>query len=113
MVVLITKGYSKDLRGIGLVEVLWKTTTGIINMQLTTEIQYHDKLNGLQSGCGMGNATLEDNMLQLITTMREAVFHTIFPELQKEYDALEQDRCIYILVGYGVVPRMLRILQTY
>ena len=34
-VVLIPKGDRRDFRGIGLVKVLWKTTTGIINQKLT------------------------------------------------------------------------------
>ena len=31
MTMIVPKGDGKDLRGIGLVEVLWKSTTGIIN----------------------------------------------------------------------------------
>ena len=34
-------------------------------------------------------------------------------DLQKAYDALDQDRCLKILAGYGMGPQMLWILQTY
>ena len=62
---------------------------------------------------GTGGATLEANLLQQLTDMRAAVLHAIFLDLQKEYDALDRDRCIYILTVYGVGPRMLRLLRTY
>ena len=45
--------------------------------------------------------------------MREAVFREIFLDLQKGYDALDRDGCLNILVGYGVVPKALRILRTF
>ena len=45
--------------------------------------------------------------------MREKFLHSIFLNLHKAYDALYRDHCLGILVGYGVGPRMLRILRTY
>ena len=45
--------------------------------------------------------------------MREAVLHTILLDLQKEYNSLEQERCLNILAGYGVGPLILQLLQTY
>ena len=45
-VLLIHKGDSKDFRLFGLVEVLWKATTVIINQRLTLEIFYHDTWHG-------------------------------------------------------------------
>ena len=41
------------------------------------------------------------------------VIHFIFLDLRKAYDALDRKRCIDILVGYGVGPSTLFILQTY
>ena len=37
----------------------------------------------------------------------------IFLELHKAYNALDRDRFVDILEGYGVGPRSCRILQTY
>ena len=93
--------------------VLWKATTGIINRRLTAEIRYHDTVHGFCMGHGTGGATLEANLLQQLTDMREAVLHAIFLDLQKAYDALDRYRCIDILTVYGVGPRMLRLLRTY
>ena len=46
MVVLIPKGNGRDFRGIGLVEVLWKTTMGLLNQRFTLEIGLHDVFHG-------------------------------------------------------------------
>ena len=49
---------SRDFRGIGLVEVLCKMVTGILNRRLTLDIQCHDTLHGSHAVRGMGTASL-------------------------------------------------------
>ena len=70
MVVLIVKKDGRGLSVIGIVDVLCKTTMGIINRRLTSEISYHDMLHGFWGGFGTGTATLEANLIQQLTTMR-------------------------------------------
>ena len=113
MVVIIPKGEIADSRGVGLLEVLWKAIYGIINRRLLSSIQFHDVLHGFCAGRGKGTATFEATMLQKLISKREKVLHAIFLDLRKYYDALDRDRCLDILEGYGVGPRMLRILRTY
>ena len=60
--VLIPKGGGKYC-GIGLVEVIWKAATVILNLRFTAAITYHDFLHGLWTGRGTVTATLELNML--------------------------------------------------
>ena len=72
-VVFITKRYSGDFRGIGLVEMLWKTVTGILNQQLTVAITFYDVLYGFQAGRGVGTSDLETKLIQQLTDMRDAV----------------------------------------
>ena len=55
---MIPKGGGKDFRGIELVEVLWKFTTGIIKRHLTSTIHYHDTLHGFQKVVGWVLLTL-------------------------------------------------------
>ena len=45
VVVLIPKGKSGNFRGIGLVEVIWKTMSSLLNFQVTEEIIFHDVLH--------------------------------------------------------------------
>ena len=61
----------------------------------------------------MGNAALEAKLFQQLTAMREAVLFKIFLDLQKAYDALDQERSLKLIVAYGVSPRTLRLLWTY
>ena len=57
-VVLIPKG-GRYIQGIGLMELLWNIVTAL-----------HDMLHFFRDGCGMGNASLESNMIQQIMSMR-------------------------------------------
>ena len=55
MVVMIPKGVGTDFRGIGLVGVLWKTISGIINCQISSSIYnsmmtYMDFARGEEQG---------------------------------------------------------------
>ena len=69
-VVLVSKGGGKDFRGIGLVEVMWKDTTGILNRQLTAVNTYHNILHGFNAVRGMGTAILKAKDLHHLTFMR-------------------------------------------
>ena len=74
-IVLITKG--GRFRGIGLVEVLWKTITSLLDRWITAAIYFHDALRGFGVGQGMVTAALEDKILQHLTSMREAVIFKV------------------------------------
>ena len=110
---MITKGGCTDFQGIGLVEVMWKVITGIINHRLSSSISFQNVLNVFCAGRRTGTTTLEAKLLQQLTAMREAVLHYILLDLRKAYDALDRYLCLYILVGYDVGPRKIRILQAY
>ena len=111
-VVMIPKG-QKEYRRIRLVEVIWKVVAEILHRRLTTSITYHDFLHGFWAGRGTGTATLEANLLQQLTAMREEVLYVIFLDLQKVYDALDRYRCQEILEGYRVGPRARQLLRKY
>ena len=61
------------LRGIGLVEVMWKVVAVILNLRLTSSITFHNVLHGFWASCGTGTATLEAKLLQQLAAMREEV----------------------------------------
>ena len=76
-VVLIPKGKG-GVRGIGLVEVLWKAIVSLLNRQLTAVISFHDTLHGFRAGQGTANAALKAKLLQQLTPMWEAVLFEVF-----------------------------------
>ena len=110
--VVILKGGGIDFWGVGMLEVLWEAISGIINVRLFYSIQIHDALHGFHAGRGIRNATLPEKLLQKIISMRDMVIRSILLDLQKAHYALDRDRCLDILEGYGVGPRMFRILRT-
>ena len=113
MAVIIPKGGGTDFLGNGLVEFLWKAISVIINYRLLSSIQPHDVLHGFCAGRVTGDATLEADLLQQLIAMRETVLRAIFLDMRRAYYALDRERCIYILEGYGVGPRTICILRTY
>ena len=110
---MIPKGGGTDFRGIGLVDVLWKAISGIINRQLSSSIQFHDVIHGFCTGRGTGTTTLKEKLLQQLVAMREMVLHTIFLGLRTAYGALDRERYLDTLARYGVGPRTICILQMY
>ena len=58
-------------------------------------------------------ATLEAKLIQQIALMRYEFMYTLFMNLHKVYDALERDRCMEILEGYGMGARSHDILWVY
>ena len=77
-----------------------------------TAITIQNIVHGFWEGRGTGTAALEAKLLQQLSAMREAVLFGIFLNLQKEYYALDWDRCLVILAAYGVCRRTIRLLQT-
>ena len=90
-VVLLPKG-GKYYRGIGLVEVVWKSETVILNCRFNASITYHDSLHSLWAGRGTGTADLKVKLLQQVTSMREEVLHKIFLDPYNLYDVLDRSR---------------------
>ena len=68
-------------RCIGLVEVLWKTATGILNYRLTSEIQYHENLNGFCTGRGTETASITAKLLQKLMYTIEAFLYDILLDI--------------------------------
>ena len=102
--------FTKEKRyfqGIRLVEVLWKAVASLLNRRIMAEIMYRDVLNRFWSGQGTETASLESNLLQQLMVKREAVLFEVFLDLQKAYDALDQDRCLELLGAYWFGPRTL------
>ena len=112
MVVLIPKG-NGEFRVIMLVEVLWKVLLVDINWRIGATLQFHDVLHIFRAGHGMGTASLKAKFLQHLMARREEILYEVFLDLRKAYDALDRERCMEILVGYGVGPRIERIIRHY
>ena len=78
-----------EYRGIGLVEVIWKMITTIINNLLRTVIFLCDALHGFVQGRGAVKATLEAKLAQhLAVIFHEQLFH-LFLYVKESYESLD------------------------
>ena len=94
-------------------DVVWKLVAAILNRRLTAYIAYHNFLHGLWAGRGTGTSTLEAKLLHQLEAMREEFMYVIFLGLHKSCEALDRERCLEIMKGYGVGHQACRILRTY
>ncbi len=109
VVMLIPKG-GCDLWGIGLLNPFWKVVEKIMVCRLGT-IDFHLCLHGGLPKRGMGTATIEAKLAQQLAWIEQEPLYQVFIDLRKVYDHLDQERCLAIMTGYGVGPKLLG-LQT-
>ena len=110
--VLILKG-GGGYRRIGLVEVIWKVFTLIVNNQLLCTTILHNDLNGFIKGRGIGTEIMEENLEHQLAGIFHAPLFHVFINVQKDYDSLDIGRYMEILRGYGLGPKLHGLLQRY
>ena len=71
-----------------MVELLWKTESGILNRCLMLVIVYHGTLHGFQAGQVMGINSLEAKLIHNMEAMSDEILYEIFLSLHEDYDAL-------------------------
>jgi exonuclease III len=112
LLVLLPKP-SGGIRGIGLLEVIWKVCSSIVDARLKASISLHDSLHGFRSSRGTGTAILELILRMQLSHIQHRPLYLIFLDLTKAYDTLDRDRTLEILKGYGIGPNVIRLLQTF
>ena len=112
MMVLIHKGNGEFIC-IGIIKLLCKAFSGVINQWIGVAVQFHDVMHGFLSDRGTGTASPESKLLHHMMEISEDVLYEVFLNPLKAYDALVREQCMDILVGYGVGPRMESILWHY
>ena len=111
LVVILKPG--GGVRGIGLLESLWKLIEKIIESRLSTGIQFHDALHGFRKKRGCGTAILECQLEQERALHQGETLFQVFLDLTKAYDTLDRKRTLKILAQYGVGPNILRLLEGF
>ena len=111
IIVLLPKG-NGDYRGIGLLEPLWKCVEILMDTRLHV-IEFHDCLHGFLTGRGTGTATTEVKLAQQLAYLEQQPLFGIFIDLKKAYDAMDRERCLEIMVAYGVGPNLIRLLRFF
>ena len=112
IIVLLPKG-NGEFRGIGLLETIWKLIEKIIDLRIKLKMQYHDVLHGFRPNRGTGTAILEVKLFLQLAAMDQVPTYAVFLDLRKAYDAIDRERTIGILQGYGVGSNTIRLLQNF
>ena len=110
--ILLPKG-DGQYRGIGLLEIIWKLISKIIDRRIKAHVEFHDALHGFRAKRGCGTATIEAKLLQQLATIEQSALFKIFLDLRKAYDTLDRTRTLEILALYGLGKNALRLLETY
>ena len=101
------------VRGIGLLELIWKLIERIISNRLAAGIQFHDALHGFRKGRGCGTAILECRLEQECSLYNGETLFQVFLDLTKAYDTLDRERTLTILSTYGVGPNTIRLMEAF
>jgi hypothetical protein len=56
---------------------------------------------------------IEAKLAQQLSYLELKPFYGVFLDLKKAFDAMDRERCIMILEGYGAGPRMIRLIRGY
>jgi hypothetical protein len=58
----------------------------------------------------MGTAIIKAKLAQQLSYLKLKPFYGVFLKLRKAFDAMDRERCILILEGYGAGPRLVRLV---
>ncbi len=111
IVVLISKG-GGDYQGIGLLEPMWKVCEQVIDTRLN-RIPLHKSLHGCCNGRGTGTSVMEAKLTQQLAHLEQVPFYSVFLDLKKAFNSMDCERCLLILGGYGVGPKMICLIQNF
>lgn len=101
------------VRGIGLLDVVWKLVMKILDIRIQKNVAFHDVLHGFRHKRGTGTAIIEAKLAQELAAFHQEAFYEIFLDLKKAYDTVDRGRALDIFQQYGVGPKAIRLLQTF
>jgi len=113
ILVLIPKSEPGKVRGIGLLESLWKLITTIIHCRLMKGITFHPDMHGFLPKKGCSTACMEAKLQMQHLYCTGQPLYQIFIDVSKAYDGLDRDRTLQLLKEYGVGKNIIRILRNF
>lgn len=96
-----------SMRGVGLIEVIWKLTEAIIDTRVKECIKFHDMLHGFTTTRGTNTAILEAKLQQEYANISQIPLFQVYLDLRKAYDKLHRKRALATLEAYGMGPNLL------
>jgi hypothetical protein len=106
MVILLLPKGGGNFRGIGLLSPCWKVVEKIMVPRMGA-INFHPCLHGGMPKREMGTAMTEAKLAQQLAWVEQEPLFQVFVDLCKAYDHLNRTKCLEIMIGYGVGPKLL------
>ncbi len=78
-----------------------------------TAFDLQDLLHSCHDRRGTGTAGIKAKLAQQLAHLEQAPFYGVFLDLKKAFDSMDRERCLSILGGYRVRPRMIRLIQNF
>ena len=78
--------------GIGLVEMVLKVCTAVVNCRLKRSVTLHDALHGFREGRDLEKATLEANLAQKLASITHKPLFRVLLDVLKMYDSLDRGK---------------------
>ena len=111
-VVLLPKA-DGGVRGIGLLDIVWKILMRIVDLRVKGAVSFHDTIHGFRAQRGCSTAIIEAKVVQELAALQQTPFYAVFIDLRKAYDTVDRSRVLDILEGYGVGPRARTLLRSF
>jgi hypothetical protein len=73
----------------------------------------HDSLHGCRDKHRTRTAGIKAKLAQQLAHLEQVPFYGVFLDLKKAFDSMDRERCLLILEGYGVGPRMIRLIRNF
>ncbi len=73
----------------------------------------HDSLHSCRNKRRTGTAIIKAKLEQQLSYLELKPFYGVFLDLRKAFNAMDRERCIMILEGYGAGPRLVRLVCSY
>jgi hypothetical protein len=108
---LIPKADPTQMRGIALLEVIYKLIAAIINNRMADAIVFHKAIHGFRIGRSTMTATMILKLLMQHAQRTTKPTYYVFLDLKKAYDTMDRKRTLEILKAYGVGPIILGIIE--
>lgn len=112
ILVLIPKEEQGQSRGIALLDLVCKVVASVINTRITTEVTFHDALQGSVKSQGTGTGMMEAKLISQLRKSSDGPLFMVFLDLKKAFYSLDQEWALLVLEKYGVGPYLLRIIRS-
>jgi hypothetical protein len=91
---------------------MWKLCKHVMDLRLNA-FDLHDLLHGYRDKRRTRTAGVEAKLAQQLAHLEQTPFYGVFLDLKKAFDSMNRGRCLLICEGYGVGPRMIKLIRKF